>query len=163
MTPPEPNLDNDKSDNRSRTYSREKGKGSSIRRQQSSFSHTSPYWDSYSYGLKETSPYGYGYKEYEPTPYEREREAGYIDSEYYPDYRQSGWGCEPSYGPPVPGYKRALMDPSLALGIMVAGAIATYVLYTAIPTAIPGRKRSGEIIDSSNWFWSGKKQTRFSF
>jgi len=155
MTPPE----NEKSDEKSRTY-KIKPK-SSIRRQQLSSSHESPYWDSYGYGTKETYPYGYGDKSYDTPTYEREREAGYIRSEYYPDYRQSGWGCEPSYSPPQPGYKRALMDPSLALGIMVAGAIATYVLYTAIPTAIPGRKRSAKVIESPetfhDWFWAGKK------
>jgi hypothetical protein len=163
MTPPEQNSETDKSDDRSRTYSKDKTK-SSIRRQQLASSHDSPYWDSYGYGQKETYPYGYTHKEYETPTYEREREAGYIRSEYYPDYRQSGsgWGCEPSYSAPQqPGYKRALMDPSLALGIMVAGAIATYVLYTAIPTAIPGRKRSAKVIDSpetfEDWFWSGKK------
>jgi len=160
MTPPEQNTENNKSDDRSRTYSRDKTK-SAIRRQQQSSTHDSPYLDSYGYGQKDSYPYGYGEKEYETPTYEREREAGYIRSEYYPDYRQSGWECEPSYSLPQAGYKRALMDPSLALGIAVAGAIATYVLYTAIPTAIPGRKRSGKVVDLhgtvEDWFWSGKK------
>lgn len=158
MTPPEPQKDINESDDRSRTLNRDKTK---YRAQQTSSTHESPYWGSYSYGLRDN--YGYGQKEYDETPtYDREREAGYLQSEYYyPNMRESGWGCEPSFQLPQPGYKRALMDPSLALGIAVAGAIATYVLYTAIPTAIPGRKRSGDVIDSpetfQDWFWSGKK------
>ena len=102
MTPPEPQKENNESDDRSRSYNRIKAKYSP---QKTSSTHNSPYYDSYSYGVKDYAvkdayPYGYGEKEYE-TPLV-EREAGYIQSEYYPSIRQtgSGWGCEPSYQSP---------------------------------------------------------------
>jgi len=157
MTPPESGKEAKESDDRSRTYSRVKTKQ---RQQTTANSYASPYWDQYGYGVKDA--YGYGQK-YEEPSYDREREAGYIQSEYYyPTMRETGWGCEPSYGSSKPGYKRALEDPSLALAVLVAGALASYLLYTAITDAGIGRKRSTEIIDSpetfQDWFWSGLEE-----
>ena len=106
--------------------------------------HTSPYWDTYnpresSYAGVEDRASAYGrYYPMERTEYDCGWEDGYSRSS-------------------LPGWRRALQDPSLAAIGLVVGAIATYVLFTAIPTAFRKKKRSNTGLDQvGDWLWLGK-------
>ena len=114
--------------------------------------YTSPYWDSYN-----QNDFTYAKDQIE------DRASAY--GRYYPDERSEyGCGWEGEYGGrggSQAGWRRALQDPSLAAIGLVVGAIGTYLLYTAIPTAGFGGKRKRDNEESEfdhvgDWLWSGK-------
>ena len=140
-----------KEEKSSRTYSRSRGSS----RSQAGWpgAPTSPYWDSY--GHQDFSYQG-GIANLEKT------ETFYDYGSDYSSFHTAD-RCGGGYrgGSSIGGMRRALQDPSVALGIMVAGAIATYILYTAVPTAFRGfkrKKRSGGEVDFRDLVWSGKME-----
>ena len=147
---PDPNVE-PKEDKSSRTYS--KSRPSNRRQDGWPGSQTSPYWETY--GQQDFSYQG-GLRDIEKT------ETFYdYGSDYSNFHMTDRCGGGYSGGSSMGGMRRALQDPSVALGIMVAGAIATYVLYTAVPTAFRGfkkRKRSSGEVDFRDLVWSGKME-----
>ena len=114
--------------------------------------YASPYWDSYN-----QKDFSYATDKLE------DRASAY--GRYYPDYDRSGYGCgewEGDYrrGSNLPGWRRALQDPSLAAIGLVGGAVATYFLFTAIPTMGFGGKKKRDnaagVGQIGDWVWAGK-------
>ena len=116
--------------------------------------YTSPYWDGYG---RTDFRYQNGLGATKAELVTRQ-----TDEYYYPNERREyGGGWEGEYGGrggSQAGYMKALQDPSLAAIGLVVGAIGTYLLYTAIPTAGFGgkRKRSSRWEESKNSIGSGK-------
>ena len=144
-TPKEKSSDAVKSEGR--TYSKPKPRR---REPNQSASYTSPYWETYG---KQDFKYAKG-----PTVDQLEDSRSYSDDYFYPMDRDSyGCGWEGEYSRnSVAGWKRALQDPSLVPLILIAGAIGTYLVATAIPEAFRKKKKRSVDVEFDDGFLSGK-------
>ena len=147
MTPPE-RADKDEPVSRSYYRDRYKVKPQQPESQDTSDTRDSQFWDAYGYNLRDN--YGYGSRDHD---YRRDL-YDYKDSYYYPASERILGGGDPC-GPNIPGYRRALADPSFATGLIVLGALATYVLYNGLVAANIGRDLSGFSLIDGTWL-SGK-------
>jgi hypothetical protein len=114
---------------------------------------TSPYWNTYRVGPNQFS------FERDGGPPGVEKTRRFTDyDDYYPVERDYGGCGGGGYSRSPPGWQRALQDTNLAAIVLVAGAAATYLLYTSIPTAFRRKRRAagGPEEELGEAVWSGK-------
>ena len=142
MTPPE-RADTDEPV--SRTYYRDRYKIKQPESQDTADTHNSQFWDSYGYNLRDN--YGYGSRDHD---YRRDSYDDYRDSYNYPASERILGGGDPC-GSYIPGYRQALADPSFALGLVVLGGLATYLLYQQYVANNIGRDLPGFNLLDGSW------------